>query len=200
MPRIATGDILRVAVAEGSDVGRSVAASLEAGRLVSDEVAIGLVRQRLTDDDAQRGFVLDGFPRTTAQAVALDELMAGRDPLVVVNLVVPEDELLRRLLRRRVCRRCGALGAGATREVRCRRCGGELTQRNDDARAVITERLRVYARSTQPLVEYYGRRPTFREVAGDRQPDEVAAALKAAIASVAEAAIGSGVPHGNGRR
>ena len=109
--------------------------------------------------DAQSGFVLDGFPRTVAQAEALDAIVAGRDPLVVVDIAAPDEELVRRLTSRRVCSACGANAAvpapGGARGRRCARCGGTLVQRADDREDVIRERLRVYARDTRPLLDYY---------------------------------------------
>ena len=134
--------------------------------------------------------MLDGFPRTVAQARALDELMAGREPLVIVDIVVAEEELVRRLTSRRVCTQCGANAEGFDApsggdgpSERCRRCGGPLVQRSDDREEVIRERLRVYARDTRPLVDYYRRRPTFRSVDGAQSPDAVASELAVAVGS-----------------
>ena len=173
---------------------------MDRGELVSDDVMIGIVRERLERPDALGGFVLDGFPRTVAQASALDAIMDGRDPLIVVDIVVPEAELVRRLGSRMICADCGANagdaaegrgGAGAParpagrtvprQRRRCRRCGGPLVQRTDDNDAVVLERLKVYHRQTEPLVEYYRQRPTFRSVNGAQAPDRVAADLAAAI-------------------
>ncbi len=128
------------------------------------------------------GFILDGFPRTVAQAAALDAIMTGRDPLIVVDIAVPEGELVRRLASRLICESCG-LNAGAEAAVRetCQRCGGTLKQRVDDNEAVVRERLRVYHRNTEPLVDYYRARPTFRSIDGTQPPEQVAAALAAAV-------------------
>jgi adenylate kinase len=156
---------------------------MDRGELVSDAVVIGIVRERLNRDDVVRGFVLDGFPRTVPQAKALDVMMDGRDPLIVVDIVVPEAELVRRLLMRMVCEECG-LTAGGEGE-RCRDCGGRLVQRSDDNKAVVLERLKVYLRQTKPLVEYYQARPTFRSVDGSQPPDSVAADLVTAIEAAA---------------
>ena len=182
IPKISTGEILREAVAAGTPLGQIAKAAMDAGRLVSDDVVIGIVRERLAQPDAAQGFVLDGFPRTVTQARALDEIVAGRDPLVVIEMQVPVEELARRTSRRRVCRRCGntaALGDGATT---CARCGGEMVIRSDDGADVVRERILVYERDTKPLVEYYKSRPTFRRVNGNQPPDVVAADLRAAIA------------------
>jgi adenylate kinase len=183
IPRISTGDILREAVLGGTDIGRAAKPTMNAGRLVSDEVVIGIVRDRLARADAVKGFVLDGFPRTLMQAETLDDLVDHRLPLVVLDIEVPEETLVQRLSRRLICSVCGTTAApGATR---CLKCGGALVQRSDDDANVIRERLRVYMHDTQSIVEYYRRRPTFRSVDGDQLEDLVAADIAAAIASVA---------------
>ncbi len=195
IPKISTGDMLREAVRAGTGVGLRAKAIMERGDLVSDEVIIGIVEERLNRPDARQGFILDGFPRTVAQARALDDLMKGRDPLVVVDIVVREDELVRRLGSRTVCEACGTNAEGvdvSQMEVsRCVRCGGRLKQRSDDSAAVVLERLKVYRRDTQPLVEYYRPRSTFRAVDGARLPEQVAEALAAAVAD-AQIAVSEG--------
>lgn len=184
IPQISTGDILRDAVKSGSDLGRRARATMDAGGLVDDALMIAIVRERLDRPDAAAGFVLDGYPRTVAQAAALDEIMNGR-PLIVIDVAVPDDALVARLARRRVCGRCSrATSVDLTPGPRCDRCGGELSQRSDDTESVVRERLRVYADETRPLVDYYSRRPSFRAVDGDRCPAEVGAALAAAVESV----------------
>jgi adenylate kinase len=211
IPKVSTGDMLRDAVTAGTDVGRRAKAIMDRGELVSDDVMIGIVRDRLARPDAANGFILDGFPRTVAQARALDTIMEGRDPLIVLSLVVPESELVSRLSTRMICADCGAnagsvADAGATAEkvvmppgadgmgpesvsalhattspARCRRCGGRLVQRTDDDAAVVLDRLRVYEEQTKPLVEYYRRRPTFRSIDGAQAPDRVAADMASAV-------------------
>jgi adenylate kinase len=192
VPHISTGDMLREAVAAGTEIGLRAKAVMEQGGLVSDEIIIGVVRERLAKPDAQAGFLLDGFPRTVAQAKALDALMAGRAPLVVVDIAVADDELVRRLTSRRVCGQCGANADvptdGQAVPVSCARCGGALTQRADDREEVIRERLKVYARDTRPVVDFYGNRPTFRAVDGARAPEQVGRDLAAAVDSVVGAA------------
>jgi adenylate kinase len=183
IPKISTGDILREAVHNRTEIGLRAKELMDRGELVSDDVVIGIVRERLHRDDVARGFVLDGFPRTVPQAKALDVMMDGRDPLIVVDIVVPEAELVRRLLMRMVCEECG-LTAGGEGE-RCRDCGGRLVQRSDDNKAVVLERLKVYLRQTKPLVEYYQARPTFRSVDGSQPTDSVAADLVTAIEAAA---------------
>jgi adenylate kinase len=192
LPKISTGDILREAVQSGSALGRQVAALMDRGELVSDGLIIGIVRERLARADVKPGFVLDGFPRTVPQAEALDGIMVGRDPLVVVEMQVPDEELVRRVRRRRVCKDCGtnvsAFGDGPMLAQLCERCGGELVTRSDDSEAVVRERLKVYWRDTRPMIDYYGPRPTFRSVDGAQRPEQVRQALVSAILEVAVAA------------
>ena len=192
IPHVSTGDMLREAVAAGTAIGLRAKAVMEHGGLVSDEIILGVVRERLAKPDARDGFLLDGFPRTVAQAEALDRLMEGRGPLVVVDIAVADDELVRRLTSRRVCSRCGANAlvpaAGAAALAACAACGGALTQRPDDREEVIRERLRVYARDTRPLVEYYRGRPSFRAVNGAQAPEQVAKDLAAAVDAAVKAA------------
>jgi adenylate kinase len=182
LPKVSTGDILREAVQAGTPLGRAARAVMDAGRLVGDDIMISIVQERLQRPDARRGFVLDGFPRTVAQAMALDDLLADDPPLVVLDIEVPEEALVRRLSERRICGNCGWIAAPGSTE--CARCGGPLVQRRDDEEDVVRERLRVYARDTQPLVEYYRARPSFRSVDGDQAPDAVTADIAAAVASV----------------
>jgi adenylate kinase len=188
VPKISTGDILREAVQSGTPRGRAAKATMDAGRLVSDDVMIGIVRDRLEQPDAREGFVLDGFPRTVAQADALDAIMAGRGPLIVVDIEVPAEEIARRLQARLICAGCGFTAAqpaeGAPARI-CVRCGGTLVARSDDGEAVVRERLAVYLRDTRPLVEHYRRRPTFRSVNGNQSAERVAAALRQAVDSAA---------------
>jgi adenylate kinase len=158
---------------------------MDRGELVSDDVMIGIVTERLGRPDAEQGFVLDGFPRTVAQAAALDRLMAGRDPLIVLDIVVPESELARRLGTRMICEACGTTAHGTEKSsTRCSHCGGRLTQRADDNTAVVLERFKIYQRATRPLVEFYSDRPTFRSIDGAQAADSVTADLAAAIEAV----------------
>lgn len=182
VPRVSTGDILREAVQAGTELGRAAKSVMAAGALVGDDVMIGIVRDRLARPDAAPGFVLDGFPRTVAQAEALDESLDHAAPLVIVDIEVPTETLVTRISSRRICGSCGWV---ATPDATvCQKCGGALVQRPDDTADVVRERLRVYARDTQPLVEFYRRRPTFRAVDGDQPPEGVARDIAAAIAAV----------------
>jgi adenylate kinase len=162
VPKISTGDIFRANVSQGTPLGVEAKRYMDAGKLVPDEVTINMVRGRLAEPDASEGFLLDGFPRTTPQAAALDKLLAdlGTGLDLVLELVVDDDEVIRRLSGRRTCRGCGKIwhvefDAPSVVGI-CDRCGAELFQRDDDRAETIAERLREYADKTAPLVDYYG--------------------------------------------
>jgi adenylate kinase len=180
LPKISTGDILREAVSAGTKLGCVAREAMDRGELVGDEVMIGIVGERLRRDDTVPGFVLDGFPRTVPQATALDGMMDGRGPLVIVDIVVPEDVLLRRLAARRICASCG-VNAMIEWTTNCGNCGGALVHRTDDEDGVVTERLRVYHRQSAPIVDFYRGRPTFRRIDGNLPPDVVTESMRAAI-------------------
>lgn len=186
IPKISTGDMLREAVSSGTPLGREVEAVINRGDLVGDDTMIGIVRERLGRPDATAGFVLDGFPRTVPQARALDELLGGH-PLIVVEIQVPDEELIRRVRGRRICVACGASASAfdgdPAAEAVCRKCGGRLVQRSDDGEDVVRERLKVYWRETRPMIAFYHERPTFRAINGAQAPERVRAALVSAIAS-----------------
>ena len=186
LPKVSTGDILREAVTAGTELGRVAKATMDAGELVGDEVMIGIVGERLKRPDTSRGFVLDGFPRTVPQAAALDRLMDGRGALVVVDIVVPEDVLLRRLAARRICGACG-VNALVEWTTTCGACGGPLVTRTDDGDGIVRERLKVYQRETKPIVEFYSSRPTFRMIDGNQPPDQVTALMDRAICQASAA-------------
>ncbi len=162
VPQISTGDIFRANVAQGTPLGVEAKRYMDAGQLVPDEVTINMVASRLGESDAGDGFLLDGFPRTTPQAVALDKLLAdfGSGLDLVLELVVDDDEVIRRLSGRRTCRGCGKIWHvefdAPSKEGLCDRCGAQLFQRDDDKAETVAERLLVYARDTAPLVDYYG--------------------------------------------
>ena len=180
VPKVSTGDILREAVQANTQLGRAAKATMDAGTLIGDDVMIGIVRERLEREDALRGFVLDGFPRTVVQAGALDQLIDGRGPLVVVDIAVPEDVLIRRLATRRICSKCG-VNAAIEWTGACQKCGGAMIARVDDGVEIVRERLNVYLRQTKPLVDYYSARPTFRSIDGNQPPDRVMAQVEAAV-------------------
>lgn len=187
IPKISTGDILREAVAGGTPLGQKAKAVMDRGDLVGDDLILPIVRDRLAQPDAARGFVLDGFPRTVPQANALDEMLLDRGPIIVVEIQVPDDELVRRVVSRRICSNCGrtvsAFGDGAVTE-RCANCGGPLVSRSDDSETVVRDRLKVYWRETLPMIAFYHARPTYRAVDGAQPPEKVHDALVTQIASV----------------
>jgi adenylate kinase len=186
VPHVATGDMLREAVAAKTPLGLEAKRHMDSGGLVPDEVVIGLVGERLAQPDAKAGVVLDGFPRTVAQAEALDALFARKglslDRVVYFN--VSRDELLRRLTGRRVCRACGRtyhlVSAPPKVADKCDACGGELYQRVDDSEATVATRLDVYQKQTSPLLEYYRGRNLLAEVAGEGPVAGVAEAIRKA--------------------
>jgi adenylate kinase len=170
VPKISTGDIFRANVSEGTDLGIEAKKYMDAGDLVPDEVTIAMVKDRLTHDDTTEGFLLDGFPRTVHQAEVLDKVLAVQSTAltVVLELVVDDEEVVRRLSGRRTCRRCGHVWHQdfdpPSRDGICDRCGGELFQRDDDSEQTIRHRLEVYADQTSPLIGYYGDRGLLRGV------------------------------------
>jgi adenylate kinase len=170
IPKISTGEIFRANVSEGTELGLEARKYMDAGDLVPDEVTIAMVKDRLGHDDARTGFLLDGFPRTVRQAEVLDDLLEPMSaPLdVVLELVVDDDEVVRRLSGRRTCHQCGHVwhldfDPPGTEGI-CDRCGGELFQRDDDSEDTIRHRLEVYADQTSPLIGYYGDKGLLRGV------------------------------------
>jgi adenylate kinase len=189
LPKISTGDILREAVRDGNPTALEAKARMDRGELVDDATMITIVADRLARPDARDGFVLDGFPRTVAQARALDELMDRLHcgPLIVVDVAVPEQELVQRLANRRICSVCGTNADPTVDDDGCKQCGGVLVQRADDDQGVVLERLRVYQQATRPVLDYYRERPTFRVVNGAQAPERVAHELNAMIDDAAAA-------------
>jgi adenylate kinase len=188
LPHISTGEILRAAVASGTELGRAAQEFMQAGELVPDGVVVGIIRERLAEPDAARGFLLDGFPRTLEQAGALDDMLAaaGRGLTHVVVLDVPEAELIERLSGRRMCRSCGKGYHVVFDPPRvsgvCDACGGELYQRADDNEETVRNRLVVYGDQTEPLVAYYTGRGLVRTVhGGGRMPNQVWVDVRAAL-------------------
>ena len=175
---ISTGDLLRAAIKAGTKLGQKAKGYMDEGKLVPDELVIDLVKERLEADDAQKGFILDGFPRNTAQAVTLDsELSAmGRTLDAALLVSVEPDVIVERLSSRRTCRSCGYTAPAGVDT--CPRCGGDMYQRDDDKPETIQHRLDVYQSQTAPLVEYYRGHSILKEVDGDRPVDEVYADVK----------------------
>jgi adenylate kinase len=187
-PHISTGDIFRANVSEGTPLGVQAKAYMDAGDLVPDDVTIAMVRDRLRQDDARVGFLLDGFPRNVAQAETLDAALADSDsPLdLVLELVVDVDEVVRRIAGRRVCQACGTVvSAEVANEFpsQCPVCGGELHQREDDKEATVRHRLAVYAEQTAPLVDFYRQRGLLVQVDAMGTVDEVTARTLDAVRS-----------------
>jgi adenylate kinase len=179
VPQIATGEMLREAVAAGTPLGREARRIMDTGALVPDDVIVGLIAERLRQPDAARGFILDGFPRTIGQAEALDRLLKdlGQALDAVVYFEVAEPELLRRLTGRRLCRQCQTafhlVSAPPKRDGVCDRCGGELYQREDDSEATVLKRLDVYGRQTSLLLDYYRTRGLLTPVNGEGAIDVI---------------------------
>jgi adenylate kinase len=182
VPHISTGDILRAAVANQTPLGIEAKRYMDAGELVPDLVVIGLVKARLSEPDTDKGFILDGFPRTTAQAEALDKELEslGKRIEAAVAITVDPEVIVGRLTSRRTCRECGRItnvSEGAT----CSACGGELYQRDDDNETTVRNRLDVYERSTAPLIDHYGSKGVLHQIDGDRPVDVVWGDVKSAL-------------------
>jgi adenylate kinase len=186
VPQIATGEMLREAVAAGTPLGLEAKRIMETGALVPDDVMVGLIAERLRQPDAAGGFILDGFPRTIAQAEALDRLLKdlGQRLDAVVYFQVAEPELVRRLTGRRLCRQCQTafhmVSAPPKREGVCDRCGGELYQRDDDSEATVRHRLQVYERQTAPLLDYYRDRDLLAPIPGEGAVATIRSAIRRA--------------------
>ena len=184
VPHVSTGDILRAAVKADSPLGREVAAVLEAGALVSDDQVIKLVEARFKEPDAARGALLDGFPRTLAQAEALERILGDDGVKLCIDLEVPIDLVTARLSSRRVCQECGSIYSDsdvAAISGTCEKCGGDVIQRADDRPDAIRRRLESYERDTAPLLDFYRSRGLLVTIDGDQPPDHVTAAIVASV-------------------
>jgi adenylate kinase len=187
VPQISTGEILRAAKAAGTEMGRRAAEYMDAGRLVPDEVVVGIVEERIAEEDAAAGYILDGFPRTVPQAEALDAMLDRRGEAIdrVLSLEVPDAEIVERLSGRRTCTKCGAGFHVAFDppqvEGVCDRCGATLQQRDDDAPAAIEERLRTFHEQTSPLKAYYEAQGKLTNVPGTGGIEEVGERLAEAL-------------------
>lgn len=164
IPHISTGDIFRNAIKEATPLGEKAKSYLDAGQLVPDEIVIGIVKERLIREDCQNGFLLDGFPRTVAQADSLEVFLAqqGKNITAVINIQVDFEVLMTRLTGRRICRNCAAVFHTVTKPEKvtgvCDQCGGEVYQREDDSPDTVRKRLKVYQEQTAPLIDYYQRK------------------------------------------
>ena len=185
VPHISTGDMLRAAVREGTELGQMAKQVMDAGGLVGDEIMVGIVEDRLNRDDARtRGYILDGFPRTVGQASNLDRITAERPLDVVLDLDVPREVVLERIGARRVCRDCGTNYVAAKSEKTpwiCEVCGGDVMQRDDDTTDAINRRLDLYEEQTAPLIEFYGSANRLAVVNGVGTPDEIFTRLVTAV-------------------
>jgi adenylate kinase len=179
MPQISTGDLLRAAVAAGTPLGKEAKSYMDKGELVPDRVVLGLVEERLKQDDCKKGYILDGFPRNTAQAEALDKMLASLNMQLTAALSVdvPFEDLMKRLTGRRTCKACGQMYniyfKPPAKEGVCDKCGGELFQRDDDKEATIKKRLEVYNAQTAPLFDYYGKKGIVKSVSGTGSIDDI---------------------------
>jgi adenylate kinase len=179
IPHISTGDMFRAAIKEGTELGLQAKSYMDRGDLVPDEVTIGIVRERLSKDDCQKGFLLDGFPRTVAQAEALENILAelNRSIDYVINIDVDKDILMERLTGRRICKNCGAtyhlVFNPPSQSGVCDKCGGELYQRADDNEETVANRLEVNLKQTQPLLDFYQAKGYLRNINGQQEIDKV---------------------------
>lgn len=192
IPQISTGDMFRAAVKSGTALGKEAKSYMDKGALVPDSVTVGIVKERLVQDDCKKGWILDGFPRTTAQASALDAILhdLGIQLTAVLDFNVNRDDLVKRVSGRLVCRQCGASFHKEFRPPKqegvCDNCGGELYQRADDNEVTVRERLAVYDTSTKPLIDYYKVSGRYYEINGDQSMDKVFADVQAALKKASE--------------
>jgi len=195
IPQISTGDLLRAAVRDQTDLGRQAKAAMDAGQLVTDEIVLGMIRERLSEDDAQAGFILDGFPRNLAQAEALDPLLKELDQPLTAALLIDVDKasLMQRLTGRRTCKGCGQVYNVYTHppleEGRCDECQGELLQRSDDREDTIANRLQVYEAQTEPLIAYYSGQGNLCKTVGDGEVEEIFARITGLLEDAARGNI-----------
>lgn len=179
---ISTGDILRSAVKNETELGKKAKSYMDAGELVPDDLIIDLMRERIQEPDTSKGVILDGFPRTTTQAVALDTMLSdlGRPLDAALLIDVDPEVIVGRLTSRRMCKECGAIGTAADGDA-CKACGGQMYQRDDDNEATVRNRLDVYERSTSPLIDYYRGCDLLITIDGDRDPNVVFADVKESL-------------------
>jgi adenylate kinase len=201
VPQVASGDLLRTAVRKKSALGREAKRFMDKGALVPDDLVLKLVEERLSQPDAASGFILDGFPRTVAQAETLSAMLktAGQRQLdKVVAIMVPDEEIVKRISGRRTCKNCGAMYHLIYDPPRnhnlCNNCNGELYQRDDDAEDTVRMRLEVYAATMRPLLEYYERAGLLKQIDGIGRPEEIQQRIVEALGSAGTAAAAKGKP------
>lgn len=185
IPHISTGDLFRENMSKDTELGRRAKTYINAGKLVPDEVVLDMLFDRVSRPDCARGYLLDGFPRTIPQAEALDKHLGSDTKVIVLNLEVPDEEIIKRIAGRYICKDCGHihnLGIDPKEsEKLCVKCKAVLSQRSDDKKEVVEERLKVYHAQTKPLVEYYSKKGVLKSVNGVQQPDDVYKDLKKAF-------------------
>lgn len=179
IPHISTGDMFRKAIKDETDLGKEAKSYMDRGELVPDEVTVGIVKERISEDDAKKGFLLDGFPRTIDQAEALNSIMAELDRSIdaVINIEVPEEELMNRLTGRRICEKCGMtyhlVFNPPKVEGICDLDGGKLYQREDDNPETVSNRLKVNVKQSKPILEYYDNKGVLNNIDGSKDIEEV---------------------------
>jgi adenylate kinase len=183
IPHISTGDIFRYNIKQGTELGKEAKAYMDQGKLVPDELVVAIVEDRLKKEDCQKGFLLDGFPRTVVQAAALDQVLGNMNVSLnkVINIEVDKDKLIQRAVGRRICRDCGATYHidfnPSAKGTLCHKCGGELYQRNDDNEETVVKRIEVYLNETSPLIEYYHEKGILKVVEGDQDIEKVSSTI-----------------------
>ncbi|MGP4082518.1 adenylate kinase [Pseudalkalibacillus sp. R45] len=179
IPHISTGDMFRAAIKEGTELGKKAKSYMDAGNLVPDEVTIGIVDERLSKSDCEKGFLLDGFPRTVAQAEALEKILFDKNRSIdfVLNINVEKEKLMERLTGRRICKQCGTtyhvIFNPPSEQGVCDKCGGELYQREDDNEETVKTRLEVNIEQSKPLLEFYDQKGYLRNIDGNQDIDQV---------------------------
>ena len=192
IPQISTGDMFRAAIKSGTALGKEAKSYMDKGALVPDSVTVGIVKERLGQDDCRKGWILDGFPRTTAQAAALDAILheLGITLTAVLGIKADSEGLVKRISGRLVCKSCGASYHKDLRPPKqnhvCDNCSGELYQRADDNEATVGERLAVYEKSTKPLIDYYKASGCFHEINGDQSMEKVYGDIQTVLKKVSE--------------
>lgn len=187
IPQISTGDMFRAAVKAGTALGREAKSYMDRGALVPDSVTVGIVKERLSEEDCRKGWILDGFPRTTAQAAALDAMLhdMGITLTAVLNISADKNDLIKRISGRYVCRSCGASFHSEFRPPKvkgvCDTCGGELYQRDDDKADTVSQRLAVYETSTKPLIDYYRASGVLYDIDGNQSMEDVYSQIQAVL-------------------
>lgn len=190
IPAISTGDMLRAAIKTGTPLGKEAESRMNKGELVTDDVVVNIVKERIAEPDCDDGFILDGFPRTIAQAEALDAMLDGMGQQIdlVLNISVADEDIVKRLSRRRVCVGCNAVYhldfKPTLAPEECDTCGDRVVQRPDDVEETVRNRLEVYRRQTEPLIDYYRRRGLLKDVPGDRPIDDVLDTVKHSIEAI----------------